>query len=437
MGLTSRSLLYTVVFAAVLCVGLTVWVWPRLAGRGVRPVLGRLAAIATTQLAVMAALALAVNSWGGFFGTWNQLLGRVDKAPVNVTEMGGNGPYATVTGSKNGLVQPAAPQGLDKIGGIPRGPAEKVGSVQSVNIVGQRSRAINPAFVYLPPQYFQKQYDRQRFPVMVVISGYPGGITNLAQHLQVPQTAGRLLAQNRMQPTVIVMVRPTIAPPRDTECVDVPDGPQAETFFTKDLPDALKSTYRVGHDPSAWGVLGYSSGGTCALELAMRFPGVYPAAAALSGDYKVGNDLTTGNLFGSGPQAKRNQQEHDLIWRLENLPAPRVSVLVTSSKKGEKQYGETERFLKAVKPPMSASSIILPEGSHHFTTWRREIGPVLEWTSRQLTFPQDTADKPKSEQEKKKDADRKAQEDKAKDEPSVEPAPQPSPTASQDEGDEG
>ncbi|AZQ72433.1 esterase [Streptomyces luteoverticillatus] len=395
MGLTSRSLLYTVVFAAVLCVGLTVWIWPRLAGRGVRPVLGRLGVIATTQLTIMASLALAVNSWGGFYGTWNQLLGRVDKAPVNVNEMGRNGPYATVGASKDGLVQPAGPQGLDKVGGIPRGPADKEGKVQSVRIVGQRSRAINPAFVYLPPQYFQKQYERHRFPVMVVISGYPGGIMNLAQHLQVPQTAGSLLKENKMQPTVIVMLRPTIAPPRDTECVDVPDGPQAETFFTKDLPDALKTTYRVGHDPSAWGVLGYSSGGTCALELAMRQPDVYPAAAALSGDYKVGNDLTTGNLFGSGPDAKRKQQEHDLIWRLGNMPVPRVNVLVTSSKKGEKNYAETEKFLGAVKQPMTASSIILPEGSHHFTTWRREIGPVLEWMSQQLTFPQDTADKPK------------------------------------------
>ncbi|MFF4735524.1 alpha/beta hydrolase [Streptomyces sp. NPDC001262] len=395
MGLTSRSLFYTVTFGAVLCVALMVWVWPRLAGRGVLPVLGRLGSILTTQLAIMAALLLAVNSWGQFYGTWGQLLGRVDRAPVNVNEMTQGAPYATVGASKDGLVQPAGPQGIDKVGGIPRGPAEKEGKVQSVRIIGQKSRAINPAFVYLPPQYFQKQYERHRFPVMVVISGYPGGIMNLAQHLQVPQTAGTLLAQNKMQPTIIVMVRPTIAPPRDTECVDVPDGPQAETFFTKDLPDALKSTYRVGNDPSAWGVLGYSSGGTCALELAMRQPDVYPAAAALSGDYKVGSDPTTGKLFGSGPDAKQRQREHDLIWRLENMPVPRVSVLVTSSRKGEKNFGETEKFLKAVKQPMTASSIILPEGSHNFQTWRREIGPALEWMSQQLTFPQDTADKPK------------------------------------------
>ncbi|MFH8986408.1 alpha/beta hydrolase [Streptomyces varsoviensis] len=389
MGLTSRSLLYTVIFVAVLCVGLTVWLWPRLAKRGALPVAGRLGSIAVTQVAIVAAAMLAVNANFEFYGTWNELFGKYDKAPVNVTQLGKGGPYATVGATKDGLVQPAGAQGLDKIKGIPHGPAEKVGKVQSVKILGRRSHAINPAFIYLPPQYFQKQFQRQRFPVAVVISGYPGGIMNLAQHLQVPQTASKLISENKMQPTVIVMIRPTIAPPRDTECVDVPDGPQAETFFTKDLPEALKQTYRVGHDPSAWGAMGYSSGGSCALQLAMREPGVYPAAASLSGDYKIANDLTTGNLFGTGPDAKQKEHEHDLIWRLKNMPVPRVSVLVTSSKKGEKNYGETMKFLQAIKAPMTKSSIILDEGSHHFTTWRREIGPALEWMGQQLTFPQD------------------------------------------------
>ncbi|MEV0260692.1 alpha/beta hydrolase-fold protein [Streptomyces sp. NPDC050617] len=400
MGLTSRSLLYTVIFVAVLCVGLTVWLWPRLAKRGALPVAGRLGSIAVTQVAIVAAAMLAVNANFEFYGTWNELFGKYDKAPVNVTHLGKGGPYATVGATKDGLVQPAGAQGLDKIKGIPHGPAEKVGKVQSVKILGRRSHAINPAFVYLPPQYFQKQFQRQRFPVAVVISGYPGGIMNLAQHLQVPQTASELINANKMQPTVIVMIRPTIAPPRDTECVDVPGGPQAETFFTKDLPEALKQTYRVGHDPSAWGAMGYSSGGSCALQLAMREPGVYPAAASLSGDYKIANDLTTGNLFGTGPEAKKKEHEHDLIWRLKNMPVPRVSVLVTSSKKGEKNYGETKKFLDAIKAPMSKSAIILEEGSHHFTTWRREIGPALEWMGKQLTFPQDVVNNaPKKKQE--------------------------------------
>ncbi|WP_116212762.1 alpha/beta hydrolase [Streptomyces olivoreticuli] len=388
MGLTSRSLLYTVVFVAVLCVGLTVWLWPRLSGRGALPVLGRLGSILVTQLSIMSVVLLAVNSANSFYGTWGQLLGRYDRSPGQVTAVTDTNTGTTVDAAKGGLIRPASSQSTDRMG-LPDGPKDKVGTVESVRLVGRRSNVVEPAFVYLPPQYFQKQYERQRFPVIVAISGYPGGIDNLSKYLQIPKTASELLAGKKMQPTVIVMLRPTIAPPRDTECVDVPGGPQAETYFTKDVPEALRSAYRVGHEASAWGAMGYSSGGTCALELAMRQPSVYPAAAALSADYKIKNDLTTGNLFGSGDEAKQREREHDLIWRLKNLPVPKVSVLVTSSKKGEKNFKETEKFLKAVKEPMFASKIILDEGSHNFTTWRREISPSLEWMSKQLVFPQD------------------------------------------------
>ncbi|RFC76888.1 alpha/beta hydrolase-fold protein [Streptomyces sp. AcE210] len=391
MGLTSRALEYATVLAALVCVGLAVWAWPRLARRGPVAVLGRLGVIGATQLTILTAFAVAVNTNFDFYGSWDELLGQVDTAPAEVTALGRSGVHSTVGAVRGGLVQPAGPQGLDRVKGIPRGPAAQVGRVESVKIVGRRSRAVNPAFVYLPPQYFQKQFHRQRFPVMVAISGYPGGIMNLARYLQVPQTADRLLRAGEIQPTVIVMVRPTIAPPRDTECVDVPGGPKAETFFTKDLPQALKRSYRVGHDPSAWGALGYSSGGTCALQLTLRHPGVYTSAAALSADYRIGDDLTTGSLFGSGPGAARRQREHDLVWRLEHLPVPRVSVLAASSRSGEKDYGDTMRFLHAVKPPMTSAQIILPRGSHHFTTWQREIAPAMRWMSGQLTFPQDTA----------------------------------------------
>ncbi|MEB8338298.1 alpha/beta hydrolase [Streptomyces endophyticus] len=387
MGLTSRALEYTTALLTLMCVVLTVRFWPRLARRGPVAVLGRLGVITVTQLALLATCAVLVNARFDFYGSWDELLGHPPTTPGHVEESGGGG---RVYASHGGLVQAAGLQGLDQVRGLPAGPPGKVGRVESVRILGRRSHAVNPAFVYLPPQYFQHQYHRQRFPVIVAISGYPGGIMNLARFLRVPQTAGRLEASGRMQPTVVVMVRPTIAPPRDTECVDVPGGPRAETFFTEDLPEALESAYRVGHDPSAWGALGYSSGGSCALQLALRDPKVYTSAAALSADYRVSEDLTTGNLFGSGARGARRQRGHDLVWRLRHLPVPRVSVLVASSRHGEPDYGPTMRFLGAVGPPMTSARVILPRGSHHFTTWRREIGPAMEWMGRQLTFPQDT-----------------------------------------------
>ncbi|RPE44228.1 putative esterase [Streptomyces sp. Ag109_O5-1] len=417
MGLTSRTTVYAMVALSALCVALLVWLWPRLAKPGLWHVLGRLGAIGVTQVTIVAAFACGVNSSYQFFGSWNELFGNVDTAPVGVTQASGDNGDGTISGISNvhgSLVQPAGDQQLSRVSGLPSGPPAVVGRVDSVKVIGKRTGVVDPAFVYLPPQYFQKAYHRQRFPVIVALSGYPGSIYNLAQHLRVPQTAAELQSKGEMQPTIIVMIRPTIAPPRDTECVNVPGGPQTETFLAKDLPLAIKSVYRAGHDASSWGVMGYSSGASCALQLTMRDPHVYTTAGALSPDYKVKDDPTTGNLFGSGLGRQARVDGHDLMWRLAHLPVPQVSVLVAHSKNGEKGYPETEAFIKAVKAPMRVVSILPESGSHNFPTWLRELPATLKWMNDQLTFPQDVV--PQHHPKKANEAGGK-------------PSPSPSPSA--------
>ena len=164
--------------------------------------------------------------------------------------------------------------------------------------------------------------------------------------LQYPLTAQQLAKQGRMQPMVLVMLRPTVAPPRDTECVDIPGGPQTETFFAKDLPDAVTEHYRVGKKASSWGIVGDSTGGYCALKLAVHHPGSYAAAAGLSPYYKAPIDPTTGDLF-QGNQQLRNRA--DLRWSIKHLPAPDTSLLVTSSRHGETNYNATLKFIDEVR----------------------------------------------------------------------------------------
>jgi S-formylglutathione hydrolase FrmB len=181
-----------------------------------------------------------------------------------------------------------------------------------------------------------------------------------------------------------VMLRPTVAPPRDTECVDIPHGPQTETFFAKDLPDAVMAHYRVGKKPDSWGVIGDSTGGYCALKLAMHHPNAYAAGVGLSPYYQAPIDPTTGDLFHG---KKDLQNRADLWWCLKHLPAPDTSLLVTSSKVGEKDYKSTLKFIQQVqgKKLTRISSIILGSGGHNFNTWRREIPAALQWMSGRLS----------------------------------------------------
>ncbi|MFJ6214122.1 alpha/beta hydrolase [Streptomyces sp. NPDC092296] len=378
MGLTSQTLLVVVSLVAVACVVATVWTWPRLAKRHWAAVLGRLGTILVTQLLTLAALGLVVNNYFSFYASWGDLLGTSGNQPVTVTNH-----LSTGGGSGPGTVYQTGVQSLGRVrvAGLGDGGPQQSGVVERVRISGGRSGLAEDGYVYLPPQYFRADYAHRRLPVVVALTGYPGDAHNLVTRLNLPKLELDLLGQGRMQPTVLVLLRPTVTPPRDTECQDVPHGPQAETFFVRDVPKALGQTYRVAAGGHGWGIIGDSTGGYCALKLTMRHPEAYSAAVSLSGYYQSAVDATTGDLFGGSARLRR---ENDLLWRLRHLASPPVSVLLASSREGEHDYEATQSFIAAVRPPMKVASITLDSGGHNFRTWNRELPVALPWLAEQL-----------------------------------------------------
>ncbi|WHM31614.1 alpha/beta hydrolase-fold protein [Streptomyces sp. BPPL-273] len=371
MGLTSNKVLALAVLAGVLLFAGTVWLWPRLAQGGVRAVLGRVGLLFATQAAVFAAVGLVANQSFGFYGSWADLFGRENGQGVVVDHASGatGGPLRVV--------------GDRKVTGAGGGRPEASGRIDEVRVVGRTTRIATPAYVYLPPEYFQARHRGRTFPAAVVLTGYPGTAEALVDKLRYPRTALDLARAGRMRPMILVMLRPTLAPPRDTECVDVPGGPRTETFFAKDLPEAVGGHYRVSRGPGTWGVVGNSTGGYCALKLAVHHPDVFAAGAGLSAYYDAPNDPTTGDLF-QGNEERKNHA--NLWWYLKNRPAPDTSLLVTSSRSGETNYADTLEFIERVKSrkPTRISSIILESGGHNFNTWRREIPATLEWLGGRL-----------------------------------------------------
>ncbi len=388
MELTSRTLVYTLAAAAAAALLGTLWLWPRLARQRPLPVLGRLGLLTVTQLAVLGVLLLSVNNAYGFYSSWNDLL-RPGGAPLALAAA--KGPDAAPVGGQ--LVRPTTEGGLEGVKDVlPAGPPEEVGRVDSVRITGPASGLSDQVFVYLPPEYFNPRYARERFPVLLALAGYPGPSLHLVEGLRLPQTAAELQRTGQLAPTVIVMARPTVAPPRNTECVDVPGGPKAETWFAQDVPAAVRSAYRVGRSADSWGVFGYSTGGSCALRLAMRHPGTFRTAAGMHADYTVPDDRwTDGDLFRGDKDAA---QQSDLNWRLKHLPAPRADLLLVSTR-AEDDYAATEQFLaearqvSAAHPELKVDSIVLPDGGHSFESWRRELPATLEWLGDHLDQPPD------------------------------------------------
>ena len=268
-------------------------------------------------------------------------------------------------------------------GGRARNAAAVNGEVLQIAINGQRSGiAVARDYLYLPPQYFQRAYARARFPVVLALTGYPNEPWSIVKRLALPATAARLVAAKRIRPAIYLMMNVSPALPRDTECTNVPAGPQVLTFFSTDVPLAMEQTFRVQTGRTGWATLGYSTGGYCATKLAMMDPGQYSAAISMAGYYNAIQDQTTGDLYG-GSTAYQN--ENDLFWRLSHLPSPPVSVLVTSSEVGERSLPGTLSFLRLIRSPMRGFSLIVPQGGHNYRTWNRELPQSLEWLNRRLT----------------------------------------------------
>jgi enterochelin esterase-like enzyme len=413
MGLTSGSFITLAIAVAIASMAAVVWLWPRMAGPRVRHFAGRLGLIAVSEALVITAFLVAINGYFSFYGSWPALFGNgvpqrisaaaaaaTSRRPIVITgtDLGPvpGGSSALPENSRGKLVAkpphyyakhhkvtelPVA-AGLYLKGGTARA-AQSVGEVLQVTIRGERTGIVaGDDYVYLPPQYFQHAYAHARFPVVLTLTGYPNDPWSIVKFLKLPATASKLAAEKRIRPAIYVMMNVSVAMPRDTECTNIPAGLQVESFFAEDVPLAVEKTFRVQTDRSGWAALGYSTGGYCAAKLAMMNPYQYSSAVSMAGYYVALKDSTTGNLYG-GSLGYRN--ENNLDWRLTHLPAPPVSVLVTSSRIGERDLAGTKVFLHLIRPPMHGYALLLPQGGHNYRTWDRELPQCLEWLSARLT----------------------------------------------------
>ncbi|MDL4775914.1 MULTISPECIES: alpha/beta hydrolase [Thermomonosporaceae] len=381
MELTSWELLTLLSLATLGCLAATVRLWPRVAAARPGAVAARAGLLIGCQVVLILTLIVGLNGYYLFYGTWHDLLGAAG-GKVR-TEQGRRPPAPPNAAVASQVVRKVAAE-LDPGAAGRTGHADPArdGQVEHLAIHGVRTGIDAESYVYLPPQYFQPGFAARRFPVALFIAGYPASdrLTWIDKgHL--PEEAARAQAAGRAQPMIYVMMRPTVKDGWDTECADVPGGPKVETFFAQDVPEAIAGTYRTPRSAKGWGVAGYSTGGYCAAKLAMLHSDRFSAAANMAGHFHALLDTTTRDLYNGSPALRRSS---NLIWRLQNLPQPPLSILVASADVGENTFPSAQRFMRAARPPLVVDTVLLPTGGHNFKTFRKYIPPTVQWLSAQL-----------------------------------------------------
>jgi predicted esterase len=307
--------------------------------------LTQLALVIGCQLLAVMTLFLWVNNSYGFYTSWSDLLGR---------------------SSGDAKIQP---NGL-----VPHG----AGRAEVITVAGGPGRnGSHRVLVWLPREYDQPSGQATQFPVVMVLPGQPSTPETMFTHYDFGSVATAEIDRGLVKPFIAVFPPLMTNPPRDTECTDIKGGPQALTWLTHDVYQAIGQSFRVAK--SQWSVMGWSTGAFCSAKLALRYPRQYTAAAGLGGYYEPLTDKTTGDLF-HGQTALRDQNSP--LWLYQHDPVHHRQVLIVTGRQDQESYGPSVSFLNASRGDAGVSSLIFPTGGHNYHNYRALLPAVLEWLNK-------------------------------------------------------
>ncbi|MGO4691169.1 alpha/beta hydrolase [Glaciibacter sp. 2TAF33] len=178
------------------------------------------------------------------------------------------------------------------------------GSVGSVTIPGAASGfAARPALVYLPPAALTAH--PPVLPVIEAFSGQPGSPQDVFVAGQLAPILDSWASSHGGVAPIVVVPDQLGAPEKNPMCLDSPLGNSA-TYLTVDVPNWIRTHFKVRTGPEGWAVAGFSQGGTCAIQLGASHPRLYGTVFDISGELEPRNGTvahTVAAAFGGSTAA--------------------------------------------------------------------------------------------------------------------------------------
>jgi enterochelin esterase-like enzyme len=284
-----------------------------------------------------------------------------------------------------------------------RAEAAQTGYLFQTQVTGQRSRITRTVFVYLPPQYFQKQYGHYRFPVLELLHGSPGDPEQWVSVMNVIPTFTDLIATRKAAPVVLVMPDTDGGRMYSLQCLNAPGGIQDETYLAVDVPDYIAAHWRVQPPGRAWGLAGYSEGGYCTANIALQEPRRYGYAGVLSGYFSPSaSRVPRGNKPGA-PPVTVNPFRGKPALRAENTPRVYINQIPPWTQlpqfwlaAGRLDGGDVRAAVEFRQLLMLHQAVvpldIVGNGAHNATVWRAALRPMLTWMTPKLAQRARSAD---------------------------------------------
>jgi enterochelin esterase-like enzyme len=259
------------------------------------------------------------------------------------------------------------------------------GTVVQITIPGPVSGVPpQPALVYLPAQYGNPAAADARYPVVELLTGIPGTPRTWTGPLQLREVLDRQIARMQSLPFIAVIPTTNVQGPRDLECVNVVNGPQVDTYLTVDVPAAIGHAVRAQPSPAGWGLMGYSTGGYCAMNLAMRHPDVYQAAVSMSGYVHPSVGRFTGPILG---RSKLLFDQNSPAWLARHWHGGKLSVLAIASRHDGPSYRDTLTLANSSNGDLRITDLIVGRGGHNASLWTQLEPVAFNWLSQRMPPP--------------------------------------------------
>lgn len=234
--------------------------------------------------------------------------------------------------------------------------------------------------VYLPPSYRDPRAANRRYPVIVLLHGWPGGDGNWLGQGRAAVTLDSMIA-HRSIPEVIALMPNANGPGMHgrTRYIDPWDGSfNIQEFLTRDLVDWANHALRTRREPSQWGVIGLSDGGSGAINLALRHPSVFGAAGGLSGRYQIHHVWGEGRVLGPEPGASRRLAENT-PWLIvpDHADSARHQSLFFATGLSDRMVADNRAFHERLDSLQVPHTFVEAAGGHSWKFWRRMLRDAL------------------------------------------------------------
>jgi hypothetical protein len=168
------------------------------------------------------------------------------------------------------------------------------------------------------------------------------------------------------------------------DCVNGPAS-NDETYLLKDVRTDMLAHYRVSRDAYEWGVGGYSSGGYCSANLALRHRSSFGAAAVINGYFRAA-DGPAGGALNEIPLLEAANSPLYLAERLTLDSSPLPAFWVAAGTHDKADYQPAAVFTTALDRIEQVPFYQLNAGDTA-NEWAAALPAALTWLWQQLAPP--------------------------------------------------